>query len=158
MIANPSLHTGEMFGYKVTLSKSGGNHPLAITDLATMEAANEAARRAVNAILDESGSSAERCKVWPMREPEISIAGWMLIDQAKTLRERAFARLVSALHHDSIELVHQRPSVEVTNGAEANGHGRARARLQSRLRKCASRSTGSNPAARRQAMSEAGRK
>jgi uncharacterized protein with NAD-binding domain and iron-sulfur cluster len=39
------------------------------TDLATMEGANEAARRAVNAILDASGSSAGRCSVWPLREP-----------------------------------------------------------------------------------------
>jgi uncharacterized protein with NAD-binding domain and iron-sulfur cluster len=39
------------------------------TDLATMEGANEAARRAVNAILDASGSSAARCSLWPLREP-----------------------------------------------------------------------------------------
>jgi uncharacterized protein with NAD-binding domain and iron-sulfur cluster len=39
------------------------------TDLATMEAANEAARRAVNAILDSSGSDEERCEVWPLSEP-----------------------------------------------------------------------------------------
>jgi uncharacterized protein with NAD-binding domain and iron-sulfur cluster len=41
------------------------------TDLATMEGANEAARRAVNAILDATGSSAERCQVWKLREPEV---------------------------------------------------------------------------------------
>ncbi len=39
------------------------------TDLATMEGANEAARRAVNAILDATGSDAERCRVWPLQEP-----------------------------------------------------------------------------------------
>jgi uncharacterized protein with NAD-binding domain and iron-sulfur cluster len=39
------------------------------TDLATMEGANEAARRAVNAILDASGSGLARCAVWPLREP-----------------------------------------------------------------------------------------
>jgi uncharacterized protein with NAD-binding domain and iron-sulfur cluster len=39
------------------------------TDLATMEGANEAARRAVNAILEATGSDAERCKVWPLSEP-----------------------------------------------------------------------------------------
>ncbi len=39
------------------------------TDLATMEGANEAARRAVNGILDASGSSAPRCEIWPLREP-----------------------------------------------------------------------------------------
>ena len=36
------------------------------TDLATMEGANEAARRAVNAILDATGSPAKRCRLWPL--------------------------------------------------------------------------------------------
>jgi hypothetical protein len=40
------------------------------TDLATMEGANEAARRAVNYILQETGSDAERCKIWRLEEPE----------------------------------------------------------------------------------------
>jgi len=39
------------------------------TDLATMEGANEAARRAVNGILDATGSSAPRCEIWKLREP-----------------------------------------------------------------------------------------
>src|SRR5205823_2627177 len=38
------------------------------TDLATMEGANEAARRAVNGILIVAESTAERCRVWPLRE------------------------------------------------------------------------------------------
>ncbi|MEC7524894.1 MAG: FAD-dependent oxidoreductase [Myxococcota bacterium] len=41
------------------------------TDLATMEAANEAARRAVNGILDRTGSSAPRAEVMPLHEPAI---------------------------------------------------------------------------------------
>jgi hypothetical protein len=41
------------------------------TDLATMEGANEAARRAVNGILDAAGSSTPRCGVWPLGEPAI---------------------------------------------------------------------------------------
>ncbi|XOV82415.1 MAG: FAD-dependent oxidoreductase [bacterium] len=41
------------------------------TDLATMEGANEAARRAVNAILSKTGSDAPRCEIWPLEEPEI---------------------------------------------------------------------------------------
>jgi hypothetical protein len=41
------------------------------TDLATMEGANEAARRAVNAILERSGSRVPRCSVWPLQEPPI---------------------------------------------------------------------------------------
>ncbi len=39
------------------------------TQLASMEGANEAARRAVNAILDRTGSSEPRCQLWPLREP-----------------------------------------------------------------------------------------
>ena len=41
------------------------------TDLATMEGANEAARRAVNAIIEDSGSRSKLCKVWHLHEPEI---------------------------------------------------------------------------------------
>ncbi|MCS7463289.1 FAD-dependent oxidoreductase [Paenibacillus doosanensis] len=36
------------------------------TDLATMEGANEAARRAVNAILEASGSKEPHCEIWDM--------------------------------------------------------------------------------------------
>lgn len=39
------------------------------TQLATMEAANEAARRAVNAILKASGVRAPACKLWTLHEP-----------------------------------------------------------------------------------------
>ncbi len=39
------------------------------TDLATMEGANEAARRAVNGIIAATGSNAPLCGVWPMKEP-----------------------------------------------------------------------------------------
>ena len=39
------------------------------TDLATMEAANEAARRAVNTILERTGSGAAACQVWDLHEP-----------------------------------------------------------------------------------------
>ncbi len=39
------------------------------TDLATMEGANEAARRAVNAILFATGSNAPRCEIWELSEP-----------------------------------------------------------------------------------------
>lgn len=43
------------------------------TDLATMEGANEAARRAVNGVIDASGSSSPYCKVWNLHEP------WILV-------------------------------------------------------------------------------
>jgi uncharacterized protein with NAD-binding domain and iron-sulfur cluster len=38
------------------------------TDLASMEGANEAARRAVNAILEVEGSSATPCAIWSMQD------------------------------------------------------------------------------------------
>jgi uncharacterized protein with NAD-binding domain and iron-sulfur cluster len=41
------------------------------TDVATMEAANEAARRAVNGVLDAVGSPVRRCAVWPLLEPAL---------------------------------------------------------------------------------------
>ena len=50
------------------------------TDLATMEGANEAARRAVNAILDRTGSTKPRCELWPLDEPAI-FAPVRLLDQ-----------------------------------------------------------------------------
>jgi uncharacterized protein with NAD-binding domain and iron-sulfur cluster len=40
------------------------------TDIACMEGANEAARRATNAILDRSGSMSPRATLWPLSEPE----------------------------------------------------------------------------------------
>jgi len=49
------------------------------TDLATMEAANEAARRAVNGILQAAGTSAEPCALWKLHEPEI-FAPWRALD------------------------------------------------------------------------------
>jgi uncharacterized protein with NAD-binding domain and iron-sulfur cluster len=41
------------------------------TDLATMEGANEAARRAVNGIIARSGSAVPLCQVWPLHEPGV---------------------------------------------------------------------------------------
>jgi 15-cis-phytoene desaturase len=40
------------------------------TDIACMEAANEAARRAVNCLLAVAGSSAAPAQLWPLEEPE----------------------------------------------------------------------------------------
>lgn len=41
------------------------------SDLACMESANEAARRAVNGILAASGSSQPACAIWPLTEPAL---------------------------------------------------------------------------------------
>jgi geranylgeranyl pyrophosphate synthase/uncharacterized protein with NAD-binding domain and iron-sulfur cluster len=52
------------------------------TDLATMEGANEAARRAVNALLDAVKFDGSRCEVWPLHEPEL-LAPWRLHDAVR---------------------------------------------------------------------------
>ncbi|RBP09039.1 uncharacterized protein with NAD-binding domain and iron-sulfur cluster [Roseiarcus fermentans] len=52
------------------------------TDLATMEGANEAARRAVNAILERSGSGAPPCRVWNLHEPD-ALAPFRAYDRAR---------------------------------------------------------------------------
>jgi uncharacterized protein with NAD-binding domain and iron-sulfur cluster len=41
------------------------------TDLATMEGANEAARRAVNGILTAANSTTAACKIWELKEPNV---------------------------------------------------------------------------------------
>jgi hypothetical protein len=45
-----------------------------------MEAANEAARRAVNGIISVSGSNATPCKIWDLHEPDI-LEPWRLWDE-----------------------------------------------------------------------------
>jgi uncharacterized protein with NAD-binding domain and iron-sulfur cluster len=52
------------------------------TDLATMEGANEAARRAVNGILADSGSDAPPCRLWDLHEPEL-LAPWRANDRVR---------------------------------------------------------------------------
>jgi uncharacterized protein with NAD-binding domain and iron-sulfur cluster len=62
------------------------------TDLACMEAANEAARRAVNAILTKTGSTEAPAAVWEMQEP----------DCFKPLIEYDRARFRAGLPHASL--------------------------------------------------------
>jgi uncharacterized protein with NAD-binding domain and iron-sulfur cluster len=57
------------------------------TDLATMEGANEAARRAANGILDRTGSKEPRCMLWPLREP-VAFAPARLLDRWRYQRDR----------------------------------------------------------------------
>jgi geranylgeranyl pyrophosphate synthase/uncharacterized protein with NAD-binding domain and iron-sulfur cluster len=52
------------------------------TDLATMEGANEAARRAVNGLFDAVNFGGSRCELWPLHEPEI-LQPWRLYDAAR---------------------------------------------------------------------------
>ncbi|OXY98673.1 hydroxysqualene dehydroxylase [Streptomyces diastatochromogenes] len=46
-----------------------GDYVRTDVDLATMEGANESARRAVNALLDADGSGSERCRIWELFSP-----------------------------------------------------------------------------------------
>ena len=55
------------------------------TDLATMEAANEAARHAVNGILAASGRTADPCQLWELHEPAI-LQPWRAHDEARYSR------------------------------------------------------------------------
>jgi 15-cis-phytoene desaturase len=50
------------------------------TDLASMEGANEAARRAVNVILARSMSTARKVETWPLKEPA-SFDSWKRLDE-----------------------------------------------------------------------------
>ncbi len=52
------------------------------TDLATMEGANEAARRAVNGILKATGSRAKPCGVWKLWEPPV-LAPFRMFDEVR---------------------------------------------------------------------------
>ncbi len=61
------------------------------TDLATMEGANEAARRAVNAILAATGSPARPCPVWKLREPPL-LAPFRKLDELRWRLGRRPAR------------------------------------------------------------------
>lgn len=48
------------------------------TDLATMEGANEAAKRAVNCILEASNSKADKCVIYELHEPAVfSVFRWL---------------------------------------------------------------------------------
>jgi uncharacterized protein with NAD-binding domain and iron-sulfur cluster len=48
-----------------------GDYARVDTDLATMEAANEAGRRAANAVLDDTGYAGERATIWGLDEPRV---------------------------------------------------------------------------------------
>jgi uncharacterized protein with NAD-binding domain and iron-sulfur cluster len=55
------------------------------TDLACMEGANEAARRAVNGIIDAEGMAAPRCRLWKLHEPDW-LGPWRAHDRARYQR------------------------------------------------------------------------
>lgn len=62
------------------------------TDLATMEAANEAARRAVNGILKASGSNEQPCQIFEMYEPGF-VAQLRVLDRIRWHAERGIGKV-----------------------------------------------------------------
>ena len=71
------------------------------TDLATMEGANEAARRAVNGILERSQSSQPGCEVWPLDDIGALFAFWRRRDRSRLMRANPPA------FHQAIQLIEQ---------------------------------------------------
>jgi len=57
-----------------------GDYVRTYTDLASMEGANEAARRAVNVILQRAASAADQVQTWPLTEPD-QFAPWKKLDE-----------------------------------------------------------------------------
>ena len=98
-----------------------GDYVRSTTDLATMEAANETARRAVNALLEEDGDSASPCRLFPLREPEA----------LRPLRELDAQRFAAKDPHlfDSLELTDLLPE-DGASGHDLREYGEyARVRL-----------------------------
>jgi uncharacterized protein with NAD-binding domain and iron-sulfur cluster len=74
------------------------------TDLATMEAANEAARRAVNSIILSSTEKVPFCKIWKMHEPALlRVLRWF--DQRRyekgTPWKKSIPPIIKAIHYIS---------------------------------------------------------
>ncbi|MCP3143205.1 hydroxysqualene dehydroxylase [Pyxidicoccus xibeiensis] len=75
-----------------------GDYVRTHTDLASMEGACEAGRRAVNAILERVGSTAARAGVWPLEEPAW-LEPWKRLDA--TLHRRGRPHVFEVLGLDS---------------------------------------------------------
>ena len=76
------------------------------TDLATMEAANEAARRAVNGILEHSGSDAPPCRLWNLHEPEL-LEPWRANDRTRYRQGLPWNDTVVRLGLSALEALHR---------------------------------------------------
>lgn len=86
------------------------------TDLATMEGANEAARRAVNGLLDATNFDGPRCDIWPLHETEF-LTPWRVHDAARYAAGKPWGDSLMqvaahALQGASPLLEHARPLVE----------------------------------------------
>lgn len=87
-----------------------------------MEAANEAARRAVNGILDATSSAAPRCQTWKLHEPAV-LAPFRRLDQVRwRLGRRAVKPPVRVNPYGELE--HHRPPRPRTTCRHAPRHDR----------------------------------
>ncbi|WP_157781005.1 hypothetical protein [Hymenobacter sedentarius] len=99
------------------------------TDLATMEGANEAARRAVNGIIAASGSSAPLCKIWPLHEPDVlAVLRWE--DRRRFAKGLPWTDKVSWLGQVLHEANHFYHKIRGFRWALGGGHRQGHARAQ----------------------------
>lgn len=79
------------------------------TDLATMEGANEAARRAVNGIIAVSGAKVPLCQIWNLHEPNVlAVLRWL--DRRRYGRGQPWTDAVPwifKLAHEALYLFHK---------------------------------------------------
>jgi uncharacterized protein with NAD-binding domain and iron-sulfur cluster len=78
------------------------------TDLATMEAANEAARRAVNGILKASGSNEPPCYIFEMYEPGV-VAQLRAFDRIRWYAERGIGRVFKSAETAAVDVARAMP-------------------------------------------------
>jgi uncharacterized protein with NAD-binding domain and iron-sulfur cluster len=78
------------------------------TDLATMEAANEAARRAVNGILKASGSNEPPCYIFEMYEPGV-VAQLRALDRIRWYAERGIGRVFKSAETAAVDVARAMP-------------------------------------------------
>jgi len=74
------------------------------TSLATMEGANEAARRAVNNIIDASGAKVKYCKIWSLRKLTL-FAPLRWYDKWRFKRGLAWSGRLPLLYHIGVNLM-----------------------------------------------------
>jgi uncharacterized protein with NAD-binding domain and iron-sulfur cluster len=89
------------------------DYVLTETDLACMEAANEAARHAVNAVLHAAGSAKPPCTIQPLDEPEVFKA-FQKIDDVEYAANPAQAPLLCRLMDTLLPLTAPPPALNST--------------------------------------------
>ncbi|HEX3695113.1 MAG TPA: FAD-dependent oxidoreductase [Polyangia bacterium] len=94
------------------------------TDLATMEGANEAARRATNGIIAASGSKAKPCEIWKLHEPEL-LTPLRAFDRQRFRRGLAWDGGIVQLAQHALGLAAAASTVGTTAGTDSMSAERA---------------------------------